>query len=265
MERVAEEWARQGETVDPADMPLTRLLNSAIDGVARTMDETRAEIARYAGSDLLCYRAEEPEALAERQRLAFDPVLAWAAETLGARFNLAAGVVHVAQPPEALAAVSAALDAVDDPAALAALSVMTSLTGSALLALAVARGRSTAEEAWAPPMSTRISRSSAGASTRRRRRGARRAGARWRRRGGCWLDVRAASAVVAALGERGSAVSDRAYSSGAGSGAVWGVLCPAEQALAAVMAGHSGVPKGRPSLERAMPGHDGPPTPGSHR
>src|SRR5271165_4550277 len=80
MERVAEEWSRQEETVDPADMPLTRLLNSAIDGVSRTMDETRADIARYAGSDLLCYRAETPETLAERQRLAFDPVLAWAAE-----------------------------------------------------------------------------------------------------------------------------------------------------------------------------------------
>jgi chaperone required for assembly of F1-ATPase len=149
MERVAEEWTRQGETVDPADMPLTRLLNSAIDGVSRTMEETRADIARYAGSDLLCYRAEASEALAERQRLAFDPILRWAAETLGARFNLTAGVIHVAQPPEALAAVRAALDAVDDPAALAALSVITSLTGSALLALAVARGFLTAAEAWA--------------------------------------------------------------------------------------------------------------------
>jgi chaperone required for assembly of F1-ATPase len=75
-------------------------------------------------------------------------VLAWAAETFGARFDLAAGVVHVAQPPEALAAVSAALDAVDDSAALAALSVITSLTGSALLALAVARGFLTPEAAW---------------------------------------------------------------------------------------------------------------------
>jgi chaperone required for assembly of F1-ATPase len=149
MERVAEEWARQEETVDPADMPLTRLLNSAIDGVAQTMDETRADIARYAGSDLLCYRADAPGALAERQRLAFDPVLAWAAEALGARFNLAAGVIHVAQPPEVLAAVRSALDAVDDPAALAALSVITTLTGSALLALAAHRCFLTPAEAWA--------------------------------------------------------------------------------------------------------------------
>jgi chaperone required for assembly of F1-ATPase len=149
MERVAEEWERQGETVDPTDMPITRLLNSAIDGVSRTMEETRADIARYAGSDLLCYGAEAPERLAERQRAAFDPVLAWAADALGARFNLTAGVIHVAQPPESLAAVRAALEAYDDPAALAALSVMTSLTGSVLLALAVARGLLTPAEAWA--------------------------------------------------------------------------------------------------------------------
>ena len=85
---VAAEWERQGETIDPADMPLTRLLNSAIDGVAHTMAETRADILRYAGSDLLCYRAEEPDTLVARQAHAFDPVLRWAAEELGARFNV---------------------------------------------------------------------------------------------------------------------------------------------------------------------------------
>src|SRR5271154_4661863 len=106
MLKVAAEWERQRETVDPADMPLTRLVNSAVDGVSRTMAETRADITRYAGSDLLCYRAEEPEELAERQRLAHDPV------------------------------------------ALAALSAMTTLSGSALLALAVTRGRLSPEEAW---------------------------------------------------------------------------------------------------------------------
>jgi chaperone required for assembly of F1-ATPase len=148
MLKVAAEWERQRETIDPADMPLTRVMNSAIDGVGRAMIETRAGILRYAGSDLLCYRAEEPEALAERQRLAFDPLLRWAAEGLSARFNVAAGVVHVAQPPEALEAIRAALDAYDDPPALAALSVLTTLTGSALLALAVARGFLSPEAAW---------------------------------------------------------------------------------------------------------------------
>ena len=148
MLRVAEEWERQRETIDPADMPLTRLLNSAIDGVAHTMAETRADILSYAGSDLLCYRAEEPDTLVARQAHAFDPVLRWAAESLGARFNVTTGVMHVAQPTEALAAIGAALDAYDDPVALAALSVMTTLTGSALLALAVARGFLSPEAAW---------------------------------------------------------------------------------------------------------------------
>src|ERR1700722_9005529 len=111
MLEVAAEWDRQSETIDPTEMPLTRLLNSAIDGVAYTMAETRADILGYAGSDLLCYRAEEPETLAASQRLAFDPVLAWAAESLGARFHLTAGLMHVAQPHAALAAIAAALDA----------------------------------------------------------------------------------------------------------------------------------------------------------
>jgi chaperone required for assembly of F1-ATPase len=148
MLKVAAEWDRQRETIEPADMPLTRLLNSAVDGVALTMAETRADIARYAGSDLLCYRAEEPEELAERQAEAFDPVLGWAAEALGARFFLTAGVMHVEQPPETIAAIRSALEDVNDPVALAALSAMTTLSGSALLALAVARGRLSPEEAW---------------------------------------------------------------------------------------------------------------------
>ena len=148
MLEVAAEWERQRETIDPSKMPLTRLLNSAIDGVAHTMAETRADILGYAGSDLLCYRAEEPALLVARQAHAFDPVLCWAADLLGARFNVTAGVMHVAQPPETRAATGAALDAYDDPVALAALSVMTTLTGSALLALAVARGFLSAEAAW---------------------------------------------------------------------------------------------------------------------
>jgi chaperone required for assembly of F1-ATPase len=148
MLKVAEEWQRQRETIDPSDMPLTRLLNSAIDGVAQTMAETRADIVRYAGSDLLCYRAEEPDTLVARQADAFDPVLRWAADSFGARFAVTTGLTHIAQPHATLAAIGAALDAYEDPIELAALSVMTTLTGSALLALAVARGFLTAEAAW---------------------------------------------------------------------------------------------------------------------
>lgn len=148
MLEVAAEWERQRETIEPADMPLTRLLNSAVDGVCRTMAETRAEVVKYASSDLLCYRAEEPEELAERQRLAFDPILDWAAQTLGTRFRLGVGVMHVEQPLESVAAVGSAIEDFNDPVALAALSAMTTLSGSALLALAVADGRLSPEEAW---------------------------------------------------------------------------------------------------------------------
>jgi chaperone required for assembly of F1-ATPase len=150
---VAEEWSAQKEFIDPRNMPLTRMVNSAIDGVAAQIEPTIAEIGNYAGSDLVCYRAGEPEALVIAQSAAFDPVLAFARRTLGAQFICAEGVIHVEQPESSRRAVIDAVRAVGrDPAsapfALAALHVMTTLTGSALLALAVAHGEMTAEEAW---------------------------------------------------------------------------------------------------------------------
>lgn len=147
-EAVAAEWARQGELIDPAGMPLTRLANSAIDGVAHRRDDVRDDVARYGSSDLLCYRAEDPRRLVARQSEVWDPVLAWADEALGARFVVATGVMFREQPAETLAAVARAVAAHDDPFALAGLSTMTSLTGSVVLALAVARGRLSAQQAW---------------------------------------------------------------------------------------------------------------------
>jgi chaperone required for assembly of F1-ATPase len=127
-------------------MPLTRLANSIIDGVAAAPAPVAADIGKYLGSDLLFYRVEGPQRLVERQTQLWDPVLAWAREAFGARFVLAQGVVHAAQPEGALAAARAAIPA--DPWRLAAAHVITTLTGSALLALAMLRGRLTAEEAW---------------------------------------------------------------------------------------------------------------------
>jgi chaperone required for assembly of F1-ATPase len=147
-ELIVAEWAGQGEIIDPTSMPATRIANSAIDGVASKMSAVRDEIAGYAAADLLCYRAGEPDSLVQAQAAAFDPVLAWAHEALGARFILSEGIRHVAQPASALKAVAAALAAINDPFALAALHVMTALTGSALLALGVSRGRLAADEAW---------------------------------------------------------------------------------------------------------------------
>ncbi len=147
-ELIAAEWAAQEKLIEPASMPVTRLVNSAIDGVSETLAETRTEIARYAGSDLVCYRCDEPAELVALQSRAFDPVLEWASEALGARFVTTLGVMFVEQPPEARAAFEAALDRHQGPFALAALSSMTSLSGSALLALMTARGVLSAEEAW---------------------------------------------------------------------------------------------------------------------
>jgi chaperone required for assembly of F1-ATPase len=147
-EEVAAEWAAQGTMLDPAAMPLTRIANSALDGVAGAMSETRAEIVGYAGSDMLCYRAREPEALRALQAAAFDPPLAWADRALGARFVIAEGLMHLRQPEPALTAIAAAIARFGEPLEVAALHVMTTLTGSVLLALAVAHGALRADEAW---------------------------------------------------------------------------------------------------------------------
>jgi chaperone required for assembly of F1-ATPase len=148
-EAVAAEWAAQGEAIDPGTMPLTRLANVALDRVAAEMDAVAAEIAKYAGSDLLCYRAEEPAALAARQAALWDPVLEWARDRLGAEFVRGEGVRHVQQPPAALAAMRAEIASASSPFALAALASATALTGSALLALALAHGKLSADGAWA--------------------------------------------------------------------------------------------------------------------
>lgn len=147
-EAIATEWQAQGSHIDPGTMPLTRLANTAIDGVTGREAEVADDIAKYAGSDLLCYRADRPEGLVERQVALWEPVLAWAEDLLGVRFNRQTGLMPVAQPeelPGAMRRVTKDLDAFP----LAALHVMTTLLGSAVLALAVLRERLTAEAAWA--------------------------------------------------------------------------------------------------------------------
>jgi chaperone required for assembly of F1-ATPase len=145
---LAAEWEAQREIIDPATMPLTRLANTIIDGVADAPAAVTAEIEKYLASDLVCYRAEGPDGLVARQAAAWDPVLAWAREALGARFILAQGMVHVAQPAPALAAAGAAVPH-DDAWRIGALHAATTLTGSALLALALARGALSLDAAWA--------------------------------------------------------------------------------------------------------------------
>jgi chaperone required for assembly of F1-ATPase len=146
-EALAAEWNAQGELINPVHMPLTRLANAIIDGVAEAPAAVTAEIEKYLASDLVVYRAEGPPGLVRRQAQAWDPLLDWARTALGARFVLAEGVNFVAQPADALAAARAAIPT--DPWRLGAVNAITTLTGSALIALAVLAGRLSAAQAWA--------------------------------------------------------------------------------------------------------------------
>lgn len=145
---LAAEWDAQRPHIDPSTMPFTRLVNTVIDGVQARAADVRADIVKYADSDLLCYRAEAPEALVALQAAAWDPNLAWAHARLGMRLALSRGVMPVRQSRETLDAAASAVAELDH-FRLAALHVMVTLTGSAVLGLAVLHGHLSAEAAWA--------------------------------------------------------------------------------------------------------------------
>jgi chaperone required for assembly of F1-ATPase len=144
---IAAEWQAQQELIDPSTMPMTRFANSVITAVVDRVEAVTDDIAKYFQSDLLFYRAGHPEALVAREAAHWDPLLFWAADALGAHFILAEGIVHVRQPEAAVAAARAALP--DDPWSIAAMHVITTLTGSALLALAFLRGVVDQDQVWA--------------------------------------------------------------------------------------------------------------------
>jgi len=146
-EAMAAEWEAQGDAIDPMTMQLTRIANTAIDGVAARMAEVRAEIVAYAGSDLLSYRATDPRGLIARQSAAWDPLLRWAEEALGARLLTGQGVMPVLQPQASLDAIGRAVEPLS-PLQLAATHVIMTLTGSAVISLAVFRGGIDAGAAW---------------------------------------------------------------------------------------------------------------------
>lgn len=150
-EAVAQEWAQK--EVGPATMPLTRIANAAIDAVAKKMDAVADELVTYAKTDLVCYRAEGPASLVKAEGEVWDPILAFAANRLGARFICTEGTVFVRQPAEAIAAVRAKIEEMTRrgpaaPLALASLAAMTRLTGSVLIALALAEGDVGLGQAW---------------------------------------------------------------------------------------------------------------------
>lgn len=144
---VAREWDAQEGKIDPSTMPATRMANSALDKVAPMAGAVADHLAEYGGSDLLCYRAAKPAALVRRQAEGWDPLLDWAAEALQARLTVTVGVMHVAQPEPALQALRAQVGRLST-FQLAAFHDLVAISGSLILALAVAHKRLTPEEAW---------------------------------------------------------------------------------------------------------------------
>ena len=135
-EAMAAEWNAQGEEIDPRSMVFTGLANGAIDQIAPDPISYGKGVAVYGESDLLCYRAESPSSLVAEQQAAWGPLLDWAARRYDVSFNLATGIVHVAQPGETVARLAAAVAACD-AFQLAGLSTLVSMSGSLVIGLAV--------------------------------------------------------------------------------------------------------------------------------
>lgn len=146
-EAVAEEWRAQGETVNPATMPLTRAANVAIDRVRPERAAVARLLSDYGETDLLCYRAPHPPALAAKQRAVWDPLLDWAAADFGARLIPVEGVMHMPQDSAALARLGAAVEA-HDVWELTALHDLVTLSGSLVIGLALSHARMTEAEGW---------------------------------------------------------------------------------------------------------------------
>lgn len=144
---VADEWAAQGEFIEPGTMPATRLASTAIDRVSQVREAVADEIAAYAGSDALCYPAEAPQSLVARHEAEWTPWLDWAERELDVRLVASSGIVHRAQDPAAVARVRDLALELDD-FALTGLAALTPLLGSAVLALAVHRGALSGEAAF---------------------------------------------------------------------------------------------------------------------
>ncbi|MBY5974246.1 hypothetical protein KUV28_17960 [Ferrimonas balearica] len=144
---LAAEWDAQEEVVDPATMPMTRTANSAIDKVAVQRAEVAEMLAAYGDSDLLCYRADSPAELVDRQAAHWDPMLDWAEAELGARLSPRTGIIHAPQDPAALEVLRERVHTLD-PFELAAFHDLVALTGSLVLGFAAFLTTRSADEIW---------------------------------------------------------------------------------------------------------------------
>lgn len=147
-ELAAGEWQAQEKEINPAKMPVTRLANTAIDGISTDTQAVLEDIVRFAANDLVCYRASHPASLVDAQCQHWDPVLDKILTLTGAGFETGEGIMHVEQDKQAVDGFSRRLANHDEPLRLACLHTITTLTGSAMIALLAAEGAMELEEAW---------------------------------------------------------------------------------------------------------------------
>jgi chaperone required for assembly of F1-ATPase len=147
-EAMVAEWNAQGDEIDPRTMPLTGLANAAVDRVAADPAAFAKTLAAYGESDLLCYRAEGPQPLVRRQAEQWDALLDWARTRFGITLETTCGVMHRAQPAASVSELAAAT-AARDPFRLAGLSPLVTVSGSLVIALALAEGAIGLEAGWA--------------------------------------------------------------------------------------------------------------------
>ncbi|MET3590080.1 chaperone required for assembly of F1-ATPase [Bartonella silvatica] len=145
---IVREFESQKQVIDPVKMPMTRLVNTVIDGIADDMQVVFEDLLRFVACDMIFYRAQTPQELVQRQCEQWDPLLDWAEKKFGTHFHLTEGLMHIEQSSEAIQAVSNYLRKIQSPYMLAAVHAMTTLTGSALIALAVAARQIDVDHAW---------------------------------------------------------------------------------------------------------------------
>ncbi|MEP4195599.1 MAG: ATP12 family protein [Aliishimia sp.] len=146
-EVVAAEWDAQDGDVDPGAMPFTRLANSAQDKVAVQHNAVTALLAEYGGSDLLCYRAQTPQELVERQALAWDPLLEWIAKTQNVILEVQSGIMPVQQPQTSLTKIHELTEAMS-PTVLTGFHDLVSISGSWVIGYAAVSGAYAPEALW---------------------------------------------------------------------------------------------------------------------
>ncbi len=146
-EKIAGEWSAVDEVIDPAVMPWTRSANSAIDKVRTQRADVERHLAGYAGTDLVCYRADGPQALIDRQAMRWDPLIAWASDAFGVTFNVTSGVMPVDQPKDTIHRIGRVMAPMSD-FELTGFHDLVTLSGSFVIALATLAGRASPETLW---------------------------------------------------------------------------------------------------------------------